>query len=108
MRNLILTIILMVLGCMPMFGQQQAKSTNPKTFVVKTTKSAVPQDSVTGVTIQLKDGKTYPVFRGSRGGLYVYRVAKKGANAGQKIRVALSSCMSKEEYASLKKMCGVK
>lgn len=106
MKNLIITIIMMVLGCMPTMAQT-GKSTTSKTFVVKATKSE-PKDSVTGVTITLKDGKTYPVYKGTRGGLYTYRTAKRGQRAGQTIKVSLSSEMSKEEYAELKKMCGAK
>ena len=107
MKNLIICIFMMLLGICPMFGQQAKSSTTGKTFVVKTTKAAA-NDSVTGITVTLKDGKVYPVFKGTRGGLYVYRVAKKGTNSGKNIKVSLSSCMSKEEYLELKKMCGTK
>ena len=108
MKNLIICIILMMLGICPCQAQQQGKSSTGKTFVVKATKSEASRDSITGVTITLKDGKTYPVYKGSRGGLYTWRIAKKGQHAGQRIKVSLSSAMSKEEYAELKKMCSTK
>lgn len=107
MKNLIITIIMMVLGICPCQGQQAKSTTSSKTFVVKTTKAAA-NDSVTGVQVTLKDGKSYPVFKGTRGGLYVYRTAKKGQHAGQSIKVSLASTMTKEEYLELKKMCGIK
>ena len=97
---------MMLMGFIPTQAQQ-AKSTTPKTFVVKATK-AEAKDSVTGIQVTLKDGKTYPVYKGTRGGLYTYRTASKGQHAGQRIKVSLSSTMSKEEYAELKKMCGTK
>lgn len=107
MRNLIICIFMMLLGVCPTFGQQAKSTTSSKTFVVKATKSE-PKDSVTGIQVTLKDGKSYPVYKGARGGLYTYRTASKGQHAGQRIKVALSSTMSKEEYAELKKMCGTK
>lgn len=99
---------MMLMGFIPTQAQQAKSSTNGKTFVVKATKAEAHKDSVTGIQVTLKDGKTYPVYKGAKGGLYTYRTAKKGQHAGQSIKVALSSTMSKEEYASLKKMCGTK
>ncbi len=41
------------------------------------------QDEKTGQTYTHTDGKKYEVYKGSKGGLYVYRTRQSGKNIGQ-------------------------
>ncbi len=47
------------------------------------------QDEKTGKTYTHTDGKKYEVYKGSKGGLYVYRVRRSGKNIGQSYKYYL-------------------
>ena len=73
----IVALLATIWGCIPADAKSEYK-VNGKviTLVERNGAKSEPHDSITGYTLQTKKG-TYEVFRGRRGGLYVWAGGKK-------------------------------
>ena len=78
-RKIIIIVALLatIWGCIPADAQSEYK-VNGKviTLVDRNGAKSEPHDSITGYKLQTKKG-TYEVFKGRRGGLYVWAGGKK-------------------------------
>ena len=77
-RIIILVAILATIwGCIPADAKSEYKvSGKVITLVERKGEKSEPHDSITGYTLQTKKG-TFEVFKGRRGGLYVWAGGKK-------------------------------
>ena len=74
---ILVAILATIWGCIPADAKSEYKvSGNVITLVERKGKKSEPHDSITGYKLQTKKG-TYEVFRGRRGGLYVWAGGKK-------------------------------
>ena len=74
---ILVAILATIWGCIPADAKSEYK-VNGKviTLVERKGKKSEPHDSITGYKLQTEKG-TYEVFRGRRGGLYVWTGGKK-------------------------------
>lgn len=87
MGAVILTLLLMAFAQVA-YCQTITQDANGN-FVAVTKQKEKVQDKKTGQTYKHTDGKTYEVYKGSRGGLYVWRTRQSGKNVGKKYKYYL-------------------
>ena len=74
---IIVALLATIWGCIPADAKTEYKvSGKVITLVERKGAKSEPHDSITGYTLQTKKG-TYEVFKGRRGGLYVWAGGKK-------------------------------
>lgn len=85
MKKIFLSIML-ALAALTCTAGTIVKSDNTVRVEQTTAKSG---DTPTGYCWEDRDGK-YPIYQGSKGGYFYYKVAKSGKNAGQPVKRYLS------------------
>ena len=79
LTNLLIIAAIILLCTYGVKAQTKASKTPDGNYkVVTPLKDTTNHDTPIGKTITDKDGKAYPVYRGSRGGLYYFKVSAKG------------------------------
>ena len=74
---ILVAILATIWGCIPADAKSEYKvSGKVITLVERKSKKSEPHDSITGYKLQTAKG-TYEVFKGRRGGLYVWAGGKK-------------------------------
>ena len=75
---IVLALLATIWGCIPADAKNEYKVNGKVITLVERggVKKSEPHDSITGYTLQTSKG-TYEVFRGRRGGLYVWAGGKK-------------------------------
>ncbi len=74
---ILVAILATIWGCIPADAKTEYKvSGKVITLVERKSKKSEPHDSITGYKLQTKKG-TFEVFKGRRGGLYVWAFGKK-------------------------------
>ena len=87
---IIVALLATIFGCIPADAKSEYKvSGKVITLVERKGAKSEPHDSITGYKLQTKKG-TYEVFKGRRGGLYVWAGGKK-TYLPKKVKAQLSN-----------------